>query len=93
MKVQVTRKFLLGRILMTPGAMASVPAEEIREALRRHALGDWRDLCPEDRDENDLSLKEGLRLLSVYRSLAEVRFWIITEADRSSTTVLLPDEY
>jgi hypothetical protein len=92
MSQQVTRKFQLGRLLMTPGALASVPAEEIGEALRRHASGDWGEVCPEDRDENELSLKEGFRLLSVYRSGADVRFWIITEADRSSTTILLHDE-
>ncbi len=93
MKAQVIHKFPLGRLLVTPGALASIPAEEIGAALRRHASGDWGEACPEDRDENELSLNEGYRLLSVYRSVAEVKFWIITEADRSSTTVLLPDEY
>ena len=64
----------------------------LEQTLKRHARGDWGDLCPEDRKENELSLKEGFRLLSVYGT-GERRFWIITEADRSVTTVLLPEDY
>jgi len=68
-------------------------AEFVNEALRRHARGDWGDVGKEDKQENDLSLKEGYRLLSAYeaRSLPKIR--IITEADRSATTVLFPNEY
>lgn len=61
--------------------------------MSRHVRGEWAELCPEDVKENELSLREGFRLLSVYRSSKGVRFYIITEADRSVTTVLLPEEY
>lgn len=64
----------------------------MRQGLRRHASGDWGEVCEEDRRENELSLREGYRLLSVYGTGAS-RFWIITEADRSITTVLMPDDY
>jgi hypothetical protein len=62
-------------------------------ALARHSSGDWGDVCEEDRKENDLSLKEGFRLLSVYTTSTGTKLWIITEADRSVTTVLLPEDY
>lgn len=62
-------------------------------ALDRHANGDWGDVCPEDRAENELSLNHELRLLSVYADKRREVFWIITEADRSVTTVLLPEDY
>jgi len=61
-------------------------------SLKRHANGDWGDLCQEDIEENELSLKEGFRLLSAYQK-GEKKIWIITEADRSATTVLFPEEY
>ncbi len=64
------------------------------EFLRRHVSGDWGDLCGADRRENDLSVKEGFRILSAYRlPRTGVKLWIITEADRSVTTFLLPEEY
>jgi hypothetical protein len=85
-------KFPLGQIVMTANAADRLDAVAVVEALRRHALGDWGDLCPEDARENELSLKEGFRLLSVYGT-DERRFWIITEADRSVTTVLMPEDY
>ena len=85
--------FPLGRMLMTPGVQAHVPPSEIVHALRRHARGDWGELDNEDRQANDRALKEGTRLLSSYHTNAGVKFWIITEADRSATTVLLPEEY
>ncbi|MCC6763349.1 MAG: hypothetical protein IT293_01690 [Deltaproteobacteria bacterium] len=86
-------KFELGRTLSTPGALAALTPGDILSALRRHAVGDWGDCGPEDWEENELSLREGFRLFSVYHSAAGVKFWVITEADRSATTVLLPDEY
>lgn len=86
-------KFSLGRLLITPGAQAALPPAEVWSAMARHAAGDWGDLSDEDRAENELSLERELRLLSAYRSDAGVKFWIITEADRSVTTVLLPEEY
>ena len=85
-------KFPLGQIVITRNAADRLDAVAVTEGLRRHASGDWGDICPEDRKENELSLKEGFRLLSVYGT-GEQRFWIITEADRSVTTVLLPQDY
>ena len=63
------------------------------ELYQRHQAGDWGDVSEHDRQENELSLKQGFRLLSVYRAASGVKFWIITEADRSATTVLLPQDY
>ena len=85
--------FPLGRTVATPGVLDAIPAKEITLAISRHERGDWGLVCEDDRAENELSLKEGFRLMSVYESGGGVRFWIITEADRSVTTVLLPDEY
>lgn len=85
--------FELGKLLMTPGAQEQVPPSEMLRAMRRHARGDWGALDAEDQRANNEALKDGRRLLSAYRTAAGVRFWIITEADRSATTVLLPDEY
>ena len=62
-------------------------------ALQRHTKGDWGELDPEDWAENELSLKEGFRLLSAYRSSQGVKFWILTEADRTATTIFLSNEY
>lgn len=86
-------KFPLGRLVATPNALEHIPNPEILAALQRHLTGDWGDVDEHDRQENELSLKEGYRLLSVYRSARGVKFWIITEADRSATTVLLPEDY
>lgn len=88
-----SRTFPLGRLVSTPAALAAIPPDEIQAALSRHVQGDWGECCPEDWEENDLSLKQGFRLFSVYRSSAGTKFWIITEADRSATTVLLPADY
>jgi len=85
--------FALGQMLMTPGVQAQVPPSEMMQALRRHARGDWGELGDEDRAANDRALTDGTRLLSAYRTKAGTKFWIITEADRSATTVLLPEEY
>ncbi len=86
-------KFELGRTMSTPGALAAIPPEEMLRAMSRHAAGDWGDCDSEDWEENELSLREGFRLFSVYHTGAGKKFWIITEADRSVTTVLLPEEY
>ena len=86
-------KFPLGRLVATPNAVENIPNPDILAALQRHLTGDWGDVDEPDRQENELSLKEGFRLLSVYRSARGVKFWIITEADRSATTVLLPKDY
>lgn len=84
--------FDLGRVFATPEAVRVTTAEQRAEALARHARGDWGDVDPEDVGANDAALGEGTRLVSVYR-VGEVTIWIVTEADRSMTTVLLPDEY
>lgn len=86
-------KFNLGQTLITPGARDSLEAEDVMLAMRRHAKGDWGDCCHDDREANDLALIEGSRILSVYHDKFGVKFWIITEADRSATTVILPSEY
>lgn len=86
-------KFPLGRIVTTPAALGALDPQEMLAALTRHATGDWGDTCEEDAAENELSLKEGFRIFSIYRNRHGVKFWIITEADRSSTCVLLPTDY
>jgi hypothetical protein len=87
-----TPLFPLGRVVATRNALSTLTPEEIAAAIARHASGDWGDVGAEDWAENELSLKEGFRLLSVYR-VRDQKFWIITEADRSATTVLLPEDY
>ena len=86
-------KFPLGQTVMTSNAMEQLTPDDVLRSLMRHAAGDWGDVCPEDRQENELSLQKGYRLFSVYRSAAGVKFWIITEWDRSVTTVLMPEDY
>jgi hypothetical protein len=86
-------KFSLGQVVMTRGVGISIPPEEVLHALSRHVSGDWGEVCEEDARENEYSLKKGFRLLSVYRTTSGTSFWILTEADRSQTTVLLPNEY
>ncbi len=87
------RRFPLGALYTTAEASRTLPPEDITEALSRHARGDWGDLCQEDRDLNESALRDGNRLLSVYYAGNGVKFWIVTEADRRATTVLLPDDY
>jgi hypothetical protein len=86
-------RFRLGRVCITPGAAGRIPQEEVHQALRRHARGDWGELGEEDRKANDGSLDSGCRLLSAYHASNGTQFWIITEASRATTTVLLPEEY
>ena len=87
--------FSLGRMLATPGALDALAAAEASAAtyLGRHVRGDWGDLDDEDRQANVLALRCGERLLSAYRLPTGERVWIITEWDRSATTVLLPSDY
>lgn len=85
--------FSLGRIVATPNVVSQVDQEEIMHALERHSRGDWGELEAGDRKANDLALVRSGRLVSAYNSRESVRFWIITEADRSVTTVLLPEDY
>lgn len=88
-------KFNLGQIVATPGALAAFEesSEHPIDYLRRHQAGDWGDLCEEDRQENEFSLLHGFRLMSSYTLRSGIKIWIITERDRSSTTILLPEEY
>ena len=86
-------KFPFGRIVITPNAMNSLTYDDMVAGMMRHLTGDWGDVDKHDRRENDKALKNGSRLLSVYHASNRVRFWIITEADRSATTVLLPEDY
>jgi hypothetical protein len=88
-----TAKFLLGHMVATPNALASIPNDEIILALSRHIQGDWGTLDKEDADSNERALQNGGRLFSQYHSKAGTKFWIITECDRSATTVLLPKDY
>lgn len=86
-------KFPLGRLVATPNALESIPNDEILVALRRHLVGDWGQMTVHDWEANELALTDGSRLFSVYRTRTGLKFWIITEADRASTTVLLPQDY
>lgn len=86
-------KFACGRIVATPNALNRIPSDEILNALSRHVRGDWGELDPEDRAANEDALHGGGRLFSAYRSTEDIRYWIITECDRSATTVLLPEDY
>jgi hypothetical protein len=87
--------FLLGKLVTTPGAlMALLRAKQSPlEFLARHVSGDWGDLCAEDVAENEYAVAHGLRILSSYTTVPGDRIWLITEADRSATTFLLPDEH
>jgi hypothetical protein len=93
-KVQTTL-FALGHVVATPGALEALKkaSQEPQHFLLRHARGDWGEVAAEDAAENRFSLATGLRLLSSYTTAAGDKLWIITEADRSATTVLLPEEY
>ena len=88
-------RFPLGQVVVTSGALEALKeaGESPADLLRRHLAGDWGELDEHDRQENDRSLKDGCRLLSAYTLTSGARLWIITEADRSSTTLLLPEEY
>jgi hypothetical protein len=88
-------RFDLGRIVATPGALEALErsGETPVTFLHRHLGGDWGDLDEQDRAENELSVREGFRLLSAYALKDGTKIWVITEADRSSTTILLPSEY
>ncbi len=89
--------FKMGELYLTAGVNNRI-SEEVRfkifvkDCIEKHLSGEWGELGKEDKKENELSLKKGFRLLSSYKCNAE-KIWIITEADRSSTTVLFPDEY
>jgi hypothetical protein len=92
----MSQKFSPGRIVATPGALSALERAEQdpSEFLWRHVHGDWGDMSEDDKRENDLAVKAGwLRIFSAYQTTEGERLWVITEADRSATTLLLPDEY
>jgi hypothetical protein len=90
-----TPLFRLGRLVATPSALAALQEAQQSPAdlLQRHASGDWGEVDAEDTQANEDALRHGERLLSAYLLQSGVRVWVITEADRSSTCVLLPEEY
>jgi hypothetical protein len=87
--------FSLGQLVITRGALELFEnsTEKVVQFLVRHVTGDYGLVCPEDKGENEKAVANGFRILSVYEVLPDKRIWIITEADRSSTTILLPEEY
>jgi len=96
--VKVGEGFCLGRLLMTRGVNDLVAenlefAKFVMASLRRHANGDWGDLCHEDLQENENALNKGSRLFSAYKMVGQPKIWIITEANRYATTILFPEEY
>lgn len=86
-------KFRIGRIMTTPAALLCLTQDDLLHGLQRHQAGEWGDVNEHDRKANECALADRSRLWSVYHSAAGIKFWIITEADRSATTVLLPEEY
>jgi hypothetical protein len=91
----MSKGFPLGQIVATPGAVEALKRNHSLglDLLQRHERGDWGDLDAADKHENDLSVERGFRILSAYHLKDGTKLWIITEADRSATTFLLPEEY
>ncbi len=89
--VETSGRFNPGKLVATPAGLEAVPREELLTCYSRHLCCDWGEVA--DPSTNDLAVRTGDRLLSVYKSKADVKFWIITEADRSATTILLPEDY
>ena len=90
---RIVAKFDVGQLYATRGVAEQIDDEDVFKALVRHLDGDWGDVGDHDRQANEDALLFGGRLLSVYVDRRNTRFWIITEADRSATTILLPSEY
>ena len=88
-------RFPFGRVVATPGALHALEkAEQLpAEFLDRHVNGDWGDVPEEDKQANEAAVEQGLRILSAYTTSAGDRIWVLTEADRSATIILLPEEY
>jgi hypothetical protein len=87
--------FPAGKIVATPGAMDVIEENglDVRGLLRRHLTGDDGDVCQADKEANQDAIENGYRVLSVYKVTPNQKVYIITEADRSATTLLLPEEY
>lgn len=92
-QVEIRGKFPLGQIIATKNAVDTLDASDILACIQRHSSCDWGDLTDDDKSMNDLSLEDEGRLLSAYHDSKGTKFWIITEWDRSATTVLLPEDY
>jgi hypothetical protein len=90
-----TPKFALGQVVATPGALEALArsGQTPNEFLLAHVAGDWGELSHEDKCLNNQALVDGDRILSAYRTVTGDKIWVITEADRSSTCILLPEEY
>lgn len=86
-------RFELGRLVATQGAMEEIPEQDMMFCVGLHHNGMWGDIPEADKQENELAIKEDYRILSSYKAKTGKQFWIITEADRSYTTVMLPEEY
>jgi hypothetical protein len=101
LKMHYQPRFELGQIVATPGAIEACTPDHFRRCLSRHLTGDWGCVCPDDALQNEAALSEGSRILSAYaidpakpsEGFGKNTLWIITEADRSATTFLLPGEY
>jgi len=93
MVIVLNSRFPLGSLVATPNALAALTDWDLQVALQRHAAGDWGDLCNQDKEANSTALLRGGRLLSAFHGQNGTKFWIITEADRSATTILLPEDY
>lgn len=85
--------FPVGELGASRNAIAVIPYDELLLALGRHMNGDWGNVDAEDHAANERALQEGTRIFSVYHTRQGVKFWIITEADRSRTTILLPEDF
>lgn len=90
--ITVNPRFNPGRLMITRNAKNALPRREVDAAINRRLSGDWGDVCQSDWQRNEQALRDGDRLLSVYQTQAGEKFWIITESDRSTTTVLLPSD-
>lgn len=89
--------FEMGHTVATAGAMALLEERDqqhlLQSVIHRHIYGDWGDVCDEDWRANEQALQDGERLVSIYQVDSDLTLWVITEADRSQTTVMLPEEY
>ena len=86
-------QFPLGEVVVTPGAALRLDPKDVQTGIARHTRGDWGELEPDERRENDERVEKGGPLASIYNDSKGVKFYILTESDRSVTTVLLPEEY
>ncbi len=88
-------RFPLGKVVATPGALLTLFQVNMHpgDLIRRHVRGDWGEMAQEDLEANSQALQDGSRIFSAYQVREDLRIWVITEADRSITTILLPEEY